>query len=237
MAITVVAGQSITAVGANSSGITAAHFNSTVTAGNAIIVAVASNTTTYGAASVGINDNAASSFSKIGSSYVANGMVIELWASLNCTSTGAATQTITVNPFDGIMVNAFVAQEISGLVTSSAFDKQANTSSTSVTSQTTGSVTTTTASQILLGIGAELSATRPFTAGTGYTMINTNTGSSSIGIALEYQIVAVTGSYSAGISIDLANTLGISLFTLSATTVGGGGGSVAHNLSLLGVGK
>lgn len=210
MSIALVSGQSVTASGEGQQ--TAAHFNNAITAGNAIVVAAIVNSSTQGLYRVTDSGNT-NVYTKQGTTYLANGMALEVWACLNAVSTGSPNQALTATPYSSTQYLGIIGQEISGLAHSGAFDVQAGTNTTSGTSLPT-SVTTTQTSEILLAVGGQTSSTRPFTAGTGFTMINQNEGSSNAGLSLAYQLVSSPGSYSANMTIDISESWNLALFGL-----------------------
>lgn len=232
MAIALVSGQNVSASGTSNP--TSAHFNNTVTAGNAILVAIVHNDNVQHKVT-SVTDSAGSVYASLGALYTANSLNMELWGTFNATSTGSATQTVQVLTYQTADLISFIAQEFSGFTTTGThFDAQANISSASATSVTTGNITTNNASEILLAIGAQNNTNRPYTAGSGYSIINQLGGTA--GIAFEYQIISTSGSYNAAISIDIANPLNLALFAISSSAIGGGA-VVSYNLMLLGVGS
>lgn len=104
------------------------------------------------------------------------------------------------------------------------------------TAPTSGSVTTTAASELLVGgIHGDGSAGDTFTAGTGYTTRETVFGGGvSFKVALEDRVVSSTGSYVADGTINnsMAWTAGVLTFKAS-----GGAPACKPTLALLGVGR
>jgi endo-1,4-beta-D-glucanase Y len=210
MAISIVSGQNVSASGTTSA--TSAHFNNTVVAGNAIIVAVTTSDVSNGATSV--TDSASSVYVKSGTSYQSQGNTVELWIAQSALSTGSASQTVTVNGTSGDAVD-FIAQEVNGFAGTVYLDQQTGTSTASGTSLTTSNVTTGVSGEMLIGIGAQNNTNRPYTAGSGYSIIAQSGGTA--GIALEYEIAGSAGLYNAAMTIDTAQPWDLALWTLSPT--------------------
>jgi hypothetical protein len=214
MAIALVSGQNTSANGTGSA--TAAHFNNTITAGNAIIVAITLSSYIQGVSSV--TDTAGNTYNQVGSPYANTivGLNTFLYVCFGASSTGSANQTVTVTATNGGTSVAFVAQEVSGLASIGYYDQMTDAYVSSGTSITTPSINTNAPNEILLEIGGQYNTNRPYTAGSGYTMIAQLGGIA--GIALAYQLVTTTGSYNASMTIDTAEAWDLALFTLSSTS-------------------
>jgi hypothetical protein len=105
--------------------------------------------------------------------------------------------TYTVSWTGAICCNALFAFEVSGVSTTDGQHLSGSTSSG--TTQTSGSLTTTNASDILFGLigysGANATATGE--SGWTYALLTTNAGSVLTNSGMEYKIVSATGTYAA----------------------------------------
>src|SRR5690349_4288622 len=110
---------------------------------------------------------------------------------------GANTVTVTMNGAADTL--RWAEHEFSGLSTTAPLDKTGSSSGTS-TSPTSGSVTTTAASELVFGF-SEAGDEPAWTAGSGYTLLEHPANK----IGTEYKIVTSTLTTSAGFSINPVN--------------------------------
>lgn len=169
-----------------------------VTAGNSVIVYVASVT----AQGISVSDTAGNTYSV--DADVSNGTAVRTFiAAAHNVAALASGDTITVTWAAAVSVKAVSVDEFSGLATASALD-QTTTATGSSTTPSSGAVNTTQADELLIGAigvnGPLLLDT--FTPGTGWSPgtdagSNGGTDTTNRTVRCEYQIVAATGSYQA----------------------------------------
>lgn len=110
------------------------------------------------------------------------------------------SNTITVSFTHSVQYINVSAFSVSGLLTASPVDKTATSTGTSTSASVGPTATTTQAGELLIGaFGLDIASngSPTFTPGTNYSALPTNVISGSWGIYPEYQIVSVTGAYSA----------------------------------------
>lgn len=185
---------------------TLASSSFSVSAGNAIIVGVSNYTTTQRTVS-SISDTAGNTYVLCGSRYQPDSyFTAETWVAYN--STANASNVITVTYSGGATYRALVAHQVSGIATSSAFDKQA--SSTGATSSASvGPTDTTTQGAEYIFAFFMVSSTMTGTAGTNYTERVDATQ-----IYSEDRVVTSTGAYSAAATF---STSGETYWSMIAT--------------------
>lgn len=129
-------------------------------------------------------------------------------------SSAGGSDTITCNT-SGTGNPMIVAAEYSGL---SSVDQHNNAIASSSTAGNSGNVTTTSANELLFaGCGTSVSSgTITYTAGSGYSMIATDTQFLRLG-AVEDQIVSVTGTYAGTMTFGTANNWGCAIGTFAAS--------------------
>lgn len=161
---------------------------------------------------------------------------MKCWVNYSC---AISVTTNTVSMGDSFNDAGMFIFEVAGLASSGAFDKSAGQQQSSATAPTSGNTATTTnANELLIGVIGHSASNTPLpTVGAGYSNLQTF-GESFLTAGCEEQIVASTGTYAAtfGLAANSANAT-TAIFTFSDTAIAGGGGAVAHRLSLLGVGK
>ena len=173
-----------------------------VAVGNTIIVSFAMNPATAGAVSV--TDTKGNSYTfnaDVSESGGSNGNIRTIIFSAPVTTALVSGNTITVS-CPTVTCKAVSICYVSGLLSVSTVD-QASIGTGTNNSPSSGSVTTTQASEILIGaIGGAYHGTTTFTAGTGFTALtsalaDSGSSSTSANIQPEYEIVTSIGSYNA----------------------------------------
>jgi len=179
---------STTGSGADTSS-TVASSAFSVSAGNAIIVGV-SNYTSIQRTVSSISDTAGNTYVRCGNRYQPDSyFTSEVWAAYNTTAN--ANNVITVTYSGGATYRAMVAHQVSGIATSSAFDKQAA-STGSPSSASVGPTDTTTQGAEYIFAFFMVSDSMTGTAGTNYTeRVDADQ------IYSEDRVVTSTGAYSA----------------------------------------
>ena len=184
-------------IGSNSTSAAAATLTITTTvavaAGEAILVAIANHNTAAVVPS-SVTDSAGNTYTLItapNSSAVSGTLAY----AINATAL-ASGQTITIT-FPSTRNAAAVASRVSGIATASAFDQSATNTTGSGTAASVGPTgTTTQADELVVGLFA-YSNTHTFTAGSGYTGLDTVESTTTVrGVTTEYKIVAATGASS-----------------------------------------
>lgn len=160
-----------------------------VSAGNAIIVGVSNYTSTQRTVS-SISDTAGNTYVRCGNRYQPDSyFTAETWVAYNTTAN--ANNVITVTYSGGATWRAMVAHQVSGIATSSAFDKQAA-STGSPSSASVGPTDTTTQGAEYIFAFFMVSDSMTGTAGTNYTeRVDVDQ------IYSEDRVVTSTGAYSA----------------------------------------
>lgn len=226
MAITVVQSTKGHDSGFNGS-VTTAAFGSATTTGNAIVAVVSADSGTLNDIT-SVTDSKSNTYTRLASINNGTGAdEIEIWW---CQSiVGGATHTVTGN--DGsFSVGCVIAYEISGLpATGNIKDfTTAPTGTGTSGSQSTNSLTTTNANDILIA-GAVLSSTsaNTWTAGTNFTNGVSDVGTSAgLNTFAEVRIVSATGTYSGASTSSIANqSWAMTMVALSDTVLGGAGSS------------
>ena len=176
----------IQAQSATAASATAVTVNITTSAGSMLVIFTTqrqNNTST-----VTMSDSSGSgTWSQTVSGYISNGTTNRsaMWVKPN----SAAVTTITATWVTLTTTIEMIVFEVSGGVVSSAEDSSVNNTENAVTTATSGSLTTTNATDILvMGTGLSGAFTSP-TAGTGYTLPTNGFQTRCI---MEYQIVSST---------------------------------------------
>lgn len=160
-----------------------------VTTGNTIIVGISNYTTTQRTVS-SISDTAGNTYARCGSVYQpSSNFTQETWVAYNIT--GNASNVITATYSGAATYRGMVAHQVSGLATSSAYDKQATNFATS-TSATVGPTSTTAQTYEYLFAFFMVFDTGTGTAGANYTE-RVDAGQ----IYSEDRVVTSTSTYSA----------------------------------------
>lgn len=177
-------------------GAVAATLLSTNTAGNAIIACVTMAATSPAGEGVP-TDTQGNTYTLLTTFSNGTSFNSQAWYACYNIAGHAAGNVITSNPDVGA-VNMHV-WEVSGLVTTAAFDKSSSTfgSTTSLTSGATA--TTTVADELLIGVFSNDHLNESWTLGAGYSnlLISGATQTNAFSSASEEQIVAATGAYTA----------------------------------------
>lgn len=230
MAIAFIEGQVID----NGTGIaTTPAFTNAFAVGQLAVVTIAfdggANTTT----SVTDNATTPNTYTLISGSSVGNGTTMYLatyWAKI---TTAKASPTVTVN-YNSATTNADVCvQYFNGFVGTPTLDQSKSTVNTTSTTVTSGaSSATTVAAELVVGAGVYISTATTFTLGAGYTNLTAN-NIAARAVAMESKVVAATGAQTATFTLGATrvNTGAVSTFYDAV-----GGGTTAHNLTMLGVG-
>jgi len=200
---------------ASSYGSVAATFGTNVTSGNCIVVGLCYSGTATDNASV--TDSQSNTYTLIKTSVdTVNSQVTDVYVAYNVTG-GADTVTATFNT--SRQYNRFLISEYSGIATTTPVD-QSNGAAGDGTSIDGGSVTTTSASETIIGVyqdtGEATPGTGTLTAGSGF--VKDYDGGTGI-IAIESKTVSSTGSYStpwtrsntvryAAVTVSLVNSTG-----------------------------
>jgi hypothetical protein len=110
------------------------------------------------------------------------------------------TPTVTIANGGTTGHKTLLLAEFNGLVASSPLDQVSNCTNTlSVTSLTTGSVTTTVANEVIVAIFGTANGST-FTAGTNYTLLSQQNPAPAAVSAQEFRLLAVAGGYTAAAS-------------------------------------
>ena len=152
-----------------------------------------------------------------------------IYYAANIAAAAASANTVTVNFSAGTDFPGVAIYEFSGLATSLPLDQ--NTSAVGDTAGnpvtiSSGSVTTTTANQLLFGGQVDYSTNATSGTGTGYTGLGADVNNQQD----EYEIVSSTGAYAATFNVTGGTSPGnpwvAMIATFSTTSIGGGGGIV-----------
>lgn len=202
-------------------GQTSTSVNITTTAGNLLVAVVreGSNNTD----SPTMTDSASQSWTRV-TIVTISGIAMEEAMFYMANSASVSSVTVNWSTSGGVKNTAIVIYEISGAATSNVFDASVNSSAnSSVTSLTSGSLTTTNANDILLYGVSPNGAGGAETAGSGYTL-PANSTSTNGRLGMEYKIVSaiqssVTTSLSWATAIFGATGIFASFKAASAVTI------------------
>lgn len=198
-------------LGSQSSGGGTITFTSNVTAGSLLVVAVRLGAT---GRTITLGDDKSNTYSTAYfSTDDGQGDSLAVLYAMNAAA-GATTVTIS---FSGAATTVRVAvHEYSGIATSNAFDQPAKQNFAATTTPTSGNTSTTAQGDELLFGYCENGAgfTAAFTAGSGYAKREELTSGGLLKIGTEDQIVSVTGTYAADVTLDAAGSgnMGIATF-------------------------
>lgn len=213
MAISFVQG---TTFSGNTAAPASAAFGSNVTAGNAIVLYIVTQSVTTVSS---MNDTLGNTYTNIYNNLAGLGGsgVASLYYALNITG---GANTIRVTSGSGGWTQSFVAQEFSGVATASAADGNNHTSSSSMPNPfSSGSITTTNANDVIIG-GFCQTTSSTFTAGSGYS--NVTQAGSTYHIGMESQVVAAATSYNPQVTSSIGGFNGDAItFALKAAAGGG----------------
>lgn len=168
-----------------------------------------------------ISDSKGNSYSLIGSVRQASAYpsYIGFWRCEN--ATGGASHTFTGAKSNGYC--SIFAMEITGGATSSALDQNTGAASDTATPVTSGSITTTTADQILIGfVGGLCSANTAYTANNSFTKIQELTSVAEWQGCLSYRIVTGTGTYETSTAVTNLTSFGGLIASFKALAAAGG---------------
>ena len=123
-------------------------------------------------------------------------------------SSSSSAFTVTMADGGSSSHKTILIVEIDGLAASNPVDQVSNCTNTlAVSSLTTGSVTTTSANEIVIPFFGSVSALHTFASGTGYTLLTQiPTGASSGTSANEFQALTSTGTYNAAMTLSTGGT-------------------------------
>lgn len=205
-----------------------ATFASNPTAGDMIVVAIGSNSTTSNVTGV---SNTSDTFALVNSQVV--GITSEGWCYYaKAIAGGASTKTVTVT-FDTSAAQVVIVREYSG-VTSTPLDGHVINNPTGTTAPSSGNATTTQLGDLLVGYCVTSTQTATITAGSGYGNVVTASSGTALEVAMEDQVAGAAGSYAATFSSSTSASFVVGIATF--LTGGGGGTGGVPELPLLGVG-
>lgn len=213
---------SSTGFGGFDSSVTSSNFGSAVSSGDAIIVAV--QTVDPSNIVQSVTDTQGNGYSRIASVHNSSmGTSMEIWAALNVTGGSSFNVTATDNLHTEL--GGIIALDVSGLVTSGTVldtSVSATSGSSSVTSLASGSLTSTNASDLLVGFAnnGSLSGTTGWGVTAGYSSPYANFWSAGIGNAEADKTVTTTGSYSVTFTQTTAGEMTAILLALKTATGG-----------------
>jgi hypothetical protein len=212
----------------------AVAFGSNNTAGNTIIVILVGSDTTLALWNSDyplVSDSKVNTYTNVFNQFnVANGVGIRAYVA-NAIAAGANT----VTQQDNNDACGLYIYEVSGLATSSPFDRSQFAVIGSSTAFTSGNTpTTTVANELLIGF-AIATAAPTWTVGSGYSNLQTNGAVANAGAAQE-QIVSSTGAYSSTLTSSLSSSGLAAIVTFKGAT-SGAATSTPHLLASMGVGS
>jgi hypothetical protein len=188
---------------------------SNVTAGDTIFIVFLYNGGS-GSATFTVSDSAGNSYTHDFSLTVSGNIAFHVWRCSNCLAL-TTSQHITIHLTNGsyVLLQA-IAEEWSGLVSSSPLDQSAHATGTTATSMASGSTSTTThVSDLVLGLfgwfGTNNTATTA-SHGTGFTAGDLQDGAPASGtngdggVFTEYAVVTTTGAQSAAATLARAES-------------------------------
>lgn len=211
-----------------------ATFAGATTAGNTIIAAVGEF---YSFSNFGFTNTITDGSNTYAAAYTHDNGAAGPSIKVSYIDNAASVTTITSTSSTGSQFD-FLVMEVSGLSTSSSLDQAGGYHQDLVTTAyTSGSITTTQASEFVLGVhvlGA--SGTINATPSGSFATVITNT-SQNPSVQAQYQVVGSTGSYTSAGSWDTIGTTDSAIVSFKAAGGGGGGTSPPPcTLRLLGVG-
>jgi len=157
----------------------------------------------------------------------------QIWFVAN-SAASAGTNTVTVTFSVAQAAKSILIHEYSGLNTSSPLDRSASASGTGTALGSGLTAATAQADELIFGIGTNDTATVTHTAGTGFTLRETQGPSAGQRVSSEDKIVAATGQYNATFTASATGT-----WTALVVTFKGAGGAAPapKRLPVLGVGR
>jgi hypothetical protein len=185
-----------------------AVFGTTVTTGNAIVVAIVTGATAKDVTSV--TDNASgNTYIYLGSTYfVSNSFGIELWIAQNVNS--VASMVVTAQD-SASSLGSIIAMEVSGLATSGhVLDAYGGTTGSTNSQTATTTSAATYPNDIIIGIfSVNSTAANTWTVGGGYTNLTSTAGTSGgLNLAIETLSVLAPGTYTATMTSTLGSADG-----------------------------
>ena len=186
-------------------------YNSAQSAGNLNVVAIGWNDTISNITSVA--DSAGNTYQVAVATFRGNGLSQAIYYAANIRSAAAGSNTVTVT-FNqaAVYVDVRIA-EYSGLATTSPFDVGRSATAGNSGTASSGSVTTSTTNELLIGAG--MTVHRFTGAGTNYTLRVITSPDADI---FEDRSVSASGSYAATASVNGAWVMQIAAFKVSSGT-------------------
>lgn len=183
---------------------TSGSFSTLPAVGNTVVVLVSRSGSA--GATISVSDNQGNSYTKaVESPNVSTCNTSSIWYANVGTSSGTFTVTATNSGSAGSSYISAVALEYSGLASSSLVDQTASNSGTGVGTLSSGSITTTNANDLLIGVCcSDKSSNQTWTdPGAPWTQrfLESSGANYEMGIGND-RIVSVTGTYSVSWSID-----------------------------------
>ena len=178
-----------------------------------------------GGTTLSVSDNVNGSWS-VATAVHYNAVMAQATAQFYVANSKAGTTTITGKPGSAGEYGAMQCQEWSGVATTNPLDQAAQQDGTTA-NPSSGSVTTTSSGELILG---DLENGYSPTAGSGFSLINSDTALSGTGLNTEYQIQTNAGSVAAAWTL-AATSWTAQIATFKAAT--GGGGAPTPNIATL----
>jgi hypothetical protein len=197
--------------------VTTTAFGTNTTTGNAMLVGIIVDAAINNVTSV--TDNMSNTYTKMGS-FFGTTYDVEIYYVTNMT--GGASHTVTAN-YSSFTDASIIVFEVSGLASSSAFDKQVSATGTSGNLDSGNTATTAFNNEYIFAVGMVTSGGTTMTAGTGYANLIQNQTSFGT-IAAEGKVVSATGAYNATMTSSITNQSWSMLVGTFSDGVGGGGG-------------
>lgn len=192
--------------------------DSSTTAGNTIVCAVAYNDDTAGTAS--LSDNKSNTWTKIAGGPSGGDTEGELWYSYNIN--GGASHQITVTFSANNHDSAIICREYSGLTTSDPLDKSAGSATAVSTSHTSASTAATTQANELVVAAVGVATNATCTAGAGYGNVTSQNASDLFtAVCMEDKDVASTGAQQATITTSASAATYFIVATFKEASSGG----------------
>ena len=192
-------------------------FTSGNVAGNAIIVIAQwanSSTITMGVADSNLNSYTSLRGPDSNGADGGSGSRQQIWLASNI---AAGANTVTITPSANVKM-MLVIIEVQNLSILSTFDQSNwNDSVTATTSLTSGNITTTQATELLINYGGTESAADTITNGSGWQPIqNTSDSPNSQTLMAQYQVVTNINTFNGAATISPASTWGMGIVSLRA---------------------
>jgi hypothetical protein len=210
-----VTGQTVTASTTSGTGtLTTSAFAGSTTTGNLIVVGVSFDSGTLNTVTA-VSDSKSNTYTKILD--LDGTQDVTLWYAQNITGGASHTVTVTFNSGAGAALG-FVAQEFTGIASSSSLDKSVIAQGTSTTPASGNTAATTQADELVVGVLGFSSTSTSITLGSGYSNLGSVTGT-NLSAALESKVVAATGAQSAGATLGASRAwcMGVATFKAAST--------------------